>query len=164
MKNFFTFLSLFFFIHNISIIEKISEIKFITTIMTQQKEKATYFFAHNKFCKVLNFKLAKKKKDTLLEIKILLFDDGNKDFTLKQKNETLNSSKEFYILLKNNLNQKYFPIEIEQIEPTLEDELLFGKEYIKFGNLFKINFQDNNNSNNYYLELYQPDKLIIAEI
>ncbi len=164
MKNFFICLSLLFFIYNIPIIEKISEVKFIPTLMTKEKQEVIYFFAHNKFCKVLNFKAAKKKKDNVLEIKILLFDDGNKDFTLKQKNETLKSSKEFYVLLKNNLNQKYFPIEIKQIEPTLEDELLFGKEYIKFGNLFKINFQDNNNSNNYYLELYQPDKLIIAEI
>lgn len=160
MKKFFIFFSLFSFIQNITIIEKISEIKFIPTVMTKEKQEVSYFFAHNKFCKVLNFKLAKKKKDKTLEIKILLFDDG----TLKEKNETLKSSKEFYVLLKNNLNQKYFPIEIEQIKPTLEDELLFGKEYINFGNLFKINFQDNNNSNNYYLELYQPDKLIIVEI
>ena len=164
MKNFFIFLSLLFFIQNIPIIEKISEIKFIGTIITKQKENASYFYAHNKFCKVLNFKLAKKIKDNLLEIKILLFDQGNKDFILKQKNETLESSKEFYVWLRDNLNQKHFPINLEQIEPTLEDELLFGKEYIKFGNLFKINFQEKNNGNNYCLELYQPDSLIIAEI
>lgn len=163
MKFFFISTILFHFFNNSSLLEEVTEIKFTPIKITKNNPNTPTYYVHKKFCKILNFKLNKKEEGNRSIIKILLFDDGNKDFLLKEHDRPLNSSSEFNLYIRNNL-QKEVPITIEQIEPTLEDEIIFGSQYIKFGNLFKITFKAEDRYDNLSLELAQMNKLITVRI
>jgi hypothetical protein len=162
MKIFFVIISLLYCSEIFALIKEFSGIQLPSVIETEKKKNTKTYYAHKKFCKILNFSLAKEIKDSYTEIKILLFYNGNQDFTLKKKDKGLQSSSQFHIRIKEN-NKVYEPITIEEIQPTIEEEILFGREYIRFGNLFKITFKELIQKES-ELELFQPNRSIIARI
>lgn len=128
----------------------------------KMKTKVFHYFVHNKFCKIMNFRYCilpssvLPNEEEIIVCKILLLDDAEKDFIIKDKSKKLLNKQEWYIKIRNN-NKIIHPIKIEKKEPALEDVLLFGERCIPFGTLFEVKFlkkefQDNCSS---FLTLYQ---------
>lgn len=160
MKQYFFLLLFFTFFSIYSSLEDLCNIKIEAINYTCLGLDSLYYYVHNKFCKIMNFKINTKKENDQLTVKILFFDDGYKDFLLKDKSEELHNSNEYYIRIKNEKNIFYQPYSIKKIVPTLKDEIIFGKEYIPFGNLFEIVFNIDQTKLDYTLELFQEKKLI----
>lgn len=146
---------LLFFITSITIYSK-DYLKNILSVECINQEnmpyhpQTSYIYAHNKFCKVINFYFHKKIKiqDTkkILELTFLILYNDENEVEIIPQNKKLKNEFQWHIILNNNIA----PISIIKKEKDLEDSLLFGKNHIPYGEVYIISFDITN------LENFQP--------
>ena len=155
MKKIYYMLAFFSANFHISI-KEISGVKLISLSSIKKEYSVESFYVHKKFCKILNLKVHTQKEPKKLVLTILLFDNGNDSFYIKQTHEKLDSLTDYHIILKDKKENIMLPCTVEKLIPSLNEELIFGKELVKFGNLFKIVFLDIEENETYTPVLNQP--------